>query len=85
MNFYKSTFALHLPLSFLSFFGRDTRATTEKAKGPSRRSSRAEKDTEEEVPDSGQRKRTARPGSAASNQGKATGEMGTHSFRGLML
>ncbi|MCI4387127.1 hypothetical protein PGIGA_G00070440 [Pangasianodon gigas] len=50
---------------------REARGHTEKAKGPSRRSSRAEKDTEEEVPDNGQRKRAVRPGSASSNPGKA--------------
>lgn len=50
---------------------REARSHTEKAKGPSRRSSRAEKDTEEEVPDNGQRKRAVRPGSVASNPGKA--------------
>ncbi|GAA6089427.1 nuclear receptor coactivator 6 isoform X3 [Tachysurus ichikawai] len=50
---------------------REARGHTEKVKGPSRRSSRAEKDTEEEVPDNGQRKRAARPGSASSNPGKA--------------
>lgn len=49
----------------------DTRASAEKAKGPSRRSSRAEKDPEEEMTDNGQRKRAVRPGSASSNAGKA--------------
>lgn len=49
---------------------RDTRATTEKAKGPSRRSSRTDKEPEEEASDNGQRKRAARPGSASSNIGK---------------
>ncbi|XP_026097242.1 nuclear receptor coactivator 6-like isoform X3 [Carassius auratus] len=48
----------------------DTRATTEKAKGPSRRSSRTDKEPEEEASDNGQRKRAARPGSASSNTGK---------------
>lgn len=49
---------------------RDTRATAEKAKGPSRRSSRTDKEPEEEASDNSQRKRAARPGSASSNTGK---------------
>ncbi|XP_065142660.1 nuclear receptor coactivator 6 isoform X5 [Paramisgurnus dabryanus] len=48
----------------------DTRATTEKAKGPSRRSSRTDKEHEEEASDNSLRKRNARPGSASSNTGK---------------
>lgn len=49
-----------------------SRGAPEKVKGPSRRSSRAEKESEEgatvalEASDNGQRKRTARPGSASS-------------------
>lgn len=65
---------LLLSLHYCPVFYREPRGPTEKAKGPSRRSSRAEKDTEEEVPDSGQRKRAARPGSASSNPGKAAGK-----------
>lgn len=65
------TFPLsHAYLCFLSslfvvFFFKTgpPRATAEKPKGPSRRSSRAEKEVEEEpVVDSGTRKRSARPG-----------------------
>lgn len=42
----------------------------EKPKGPSRRSSRAEKEVEEEpVTDSGIRKRSARPGTSAAVKG----------------
>ncbi|XP_051947282.1 nuclear receptor coactivator 6-like isoform X2 [Xyrauchen texanus] len=48
----------------------DTRANAEKAKGPSRRSSRTDKEPEEEASDNSQRKRAARPGSASSNTGK---------------
>lgn len=49
----------------------------EKPKGPSRRSSRAEKEVEEEpVADSGIRKRSARPGTSAAVKGN------TSSFKG---
>lgn len=42
----------------------------EKPKGPSRRSSRAEREAEEEpVADSGMRKRSARPGTSAAVKG----------------
>lgn len=43
----------------------------EKPKGPSRRSSRADKEVEEEpVADSGMRKRSARPAAGAAVKGK---------------
>jgi hypothetical protein len=45
----------------------------EKSKGPSRRSSRADKEVEEEtVADSMQRKRPARPGAGAAAKGTRT-------------
>lgn len=58
-------------LSFVVFLSGPPRAAVEKPKGPSRRSSRAEKEVEEEpVADSGIRKRSARPGTSAAVKGK---------------
>lgn len=52
--------------SNLVFQSHPSRAAMEKPKGPNRRSSRAEKEVEEEpVVDSGMRKRSVRPGTAA--------------------
>lgn len=60
-------------LSFVVFLSGPPRAAVEKPKGPSRRSSRAEKEVEEEpVADSGIRKRSARPGTSAAVKGKHT-------------
>lgn len=57
---------MHLCEINLAFQSRSSRAATEKPKGPNRRSSRAEKEVEEEpVVDSGIRKRSVRPGTAA--------------------
>lgn len=57
-------------LSFVVFLSGPPRAAVEKPKGPSRRSSRAEKEVEEEpVMDSGIRKRSARPGTSAAVKG----------------
>ncbi|CAB1336062.1 unnamed protein product [Coregonus sp. 'balchen'] len=58
------------------------RAAVEKPKGPSRRSSRAEKEVEEEtVADSVQRKRPARPGASAVVAAKETGASPTQAKR----
>lgn len=60
-------------LSFpvISLLSGPLRAAVEKPKGPSRRSSRADKEVEEEpVADSGMRKRSARPGTGAAVKGK---------------
>lgn len=55
------------------FLSGPHRATVEKPKGPSRRSSRAEKEVDEEpAADSGIRKRSARPGTSAAVKGKRT-------------
>lgn len=52
------------------FLSGPPRVAVEKPKGPSRRSSRAEKEVEEEpVADSGIRKRSARPGTSAAAKG----------------
>lgn len=60
-------------LLFVIFLSAPPRAAVEKPKGPSRRSSRAEKEVEEEpVADSGIRKRSARPGTSAAVKGKLT-------------
>lgn len=57
-------------LLFVVFLSGSPRAPVEKPKGPSRRSSRAEKEVEEEpVADSGIRKRSARPGTSAAVKG----------------
>lgn len=57
-----------------------SRAAVEKSKGPSRRSSRADKEVEEEtVADSMQRKRPARPGAGAA--AKETGASPTQAKR----
>lgn len=62
---------IFLSLSSLVFLSGSPRAAVEKPKGPSRRSSRAEKEVEEEpVADSGIRKRSARPGTSAAVKGK---------------
>lgn len=56
--------------SFVVYLSGSPRAAVEKPKGPSRRSSRAEKDVEEEpVADGGIRKRPARPGTSAAVKG----------------
>lgn len=53
-------------LLFVRLLSAIPRAAVEKPKGPSRRSSRAEKEVEEEpVAESGVRKRSARPGTTA--------------------
>eukprot|EP00063_Salmo_salar_P015304 XP_013990139.1 PREDICTED: nascent polypeptide-associated complex subunit alpha, muscle-specific form-like [Salmo salar] len=58
------------------------RAAVEKPKGPSRRSSRAEKEVEEEtVADGAQRKRPARPGASAMVAAKETGASPTQAKR----
>lgn len=55
------------------------RAAVEKPKGPSRRSSRADKEVEEEpVADSGTRKRSARPGAAAAVKGECPAPQHPH-------
>lgn len=57
-------------LSSVVFLSGPPRAAVEKPKGPSRRSSRAEKEVEEEpLADSGIRKRPARPGTSAAVKG----------------
>lgn len=55
---------------FSPFLSCSPRAAVEKPKGPSRRSSRAEKEVEEEpVADSSLRKRSARPATSAAVKG----------------
>lgn len=62
-----------LPFPVVVFLSGPPRAAVEKPKGPSRRSSRAEKEVEEEpVADSGIRKRSARPGTSAAVKGNLT-------------
>jgi hypothetical protein len=85
---------LFLPCSV--FCWESIRAAVEKPKGPSRRSSRAEKEVEEEtVADSAQRKRPARPGASTVVAAKGTHRHmytvhtlpteGTHSLTQLTL
>lgn len=67
-------------LSFVVFLSGPPRVAVEKPKGPSRRSSRADKEVEEEpVADSGIRKRSARPGTSAAV--KETGASPTQAKR----
>lgn len=73
-------------LSFVVFLSGPPRAAVEKPKGPSRRSSRAEKEVEEEpVADSGIRKRPARPGTSAAVKGnkKKTECLSLHYIHGI--
>lgn len=71
------------PLCISFLLSGPPRAAVEKPKGPSRRSSRAEKEVEEEpVADSGVRKRSARPGTSAAVKGDSnTREMTRGDYR----